>query len=159
MTNGQELRPRVRIPVLGMLSGFFGALGVLVLLQQYEVAYPTRTMTIAFLVGGVVLNLVVANVAAALTDRRPTAESAGNEATAVLVPATMDGGSWMPTHVVPHGGLPMWTTPDPSAAPVGRLDPGLDVVVDGREGNWAHVVCSNRWTAWVDGRLLQELVR
>ena len=64
MTNGQELRPRVRIPVFGMLSGFFGALGVLVLLQQYEVAYPTRTMTIAFLVGGVVLNLVVANVAA-----------------------------------------------------------------------------------------------
>jgi len=200
-----------RVPVLGMIGGFFGAIGVLLLFQQFEVLWPTRTMVIAFLIGGVLLNLIVANVVAAVTRRgaseraavdeqrvydppaydepvvdhfapydrptviTPTAVVAAEDPTVVLpttptdtpidtpidspVDTPFDTPAWTATHVVPAAGLPAWTDPDPAAAPATRLDPGLDVAVDRREGDWAHVVCSNGWAAWVDGRLLEELIR
>jgi hypothetical protein len=40
------------------------------------------------------------------------------------------------------------------------LDPGLEVRrVEQRDDGWAHIVCSNDWTTWVDGRRLVELPR
>jgi hypothetical protein len=193
---GEALSPGFRVPVLGMIGGFFGAIGCLLLFQQFEIFYPTRTMTIAFLVGGVLLNLVVANVVAAMargdrtgrvlvetpafeqpqpeqapyeqapyeqpTVMTPTATVA-EEPTVVLPIADVEAAAvepvWAPTHVVPAGGMQAWTDPDPQAAPVSTLDPGLDVVVDRRLGDWAHVSCSNGWAAWVDGRLLEEFIR
>lgn len=63
--------------------------------------------------------------------------------------------AYRPTHVVPAGGLPAWSRPDPAIAPDHRLDAGLDVMVAESFANgWARIVCSNTWTAWVDGRLL-----
>jgi hypothetical protein len=35
-----------------------------------------------------------------------------------------------------------------------RLDAGLEVQVDERRADWAHIVCSNGWAGWVDHRLL-----
>ncbi|WP_405014457.1 hypothetical protein [Kitasatospora sp. NBC_01539] len=61
-----------------------------------------------------------------------------------------------PTHVAPADGLQTWASPDPSRPSV-RLDPLLPVRLADSSGNWARVVCSNGWSAWVDGRLLVAL--
>ncbi|MGY6022850.1 hypothetical protein [Streptomyces spinosirectus] len=58
-----------------------------------------------------------------------------------------------PTHVVPGHGMPAWEAPDPGR-PTVPLDPLLPVQLAERRGDWAHVVCSNGWSAWVDGRHL-----
>ncbi|GAA5020947.1 hypothetical protein [Kitasatospora paranensis] len=61
-----------------------------------------------------------------------------------------------PTHVAPADGLQTWASPDPSRPSV-RLDPLLPVRVADSSGNWSRVVCSNGWSAWVDGRMLVAL--
>ncbi|WP_254711720.1 hypothetical protein [Streptomyces sp. TRM64462] len=58
-----------------------------------------------------------------------------------------------PTHVVPRSGMPAWETPGTSR-PAALLDALLPVQLVDRMGDWARIVCSNGWTAWVDGRLL-----
>ncbi|MFF7528963.1 SH3 domain-containing protein [Streptomyces bobili] len=58
-----------------------------------------------------------------------------------------------PTHVVPQQGMPAWEAPDP-ARPTVALDPLLPVRLVERRGDWGHVLCSNGWSAWVDGRHL-----
>ncbi|MFK4104357.1 hypothetical protein ACI2L1_30630 [Streptomyces sp. NPDC019531] len=58
-----------------------------------------------------------------------------------------------PTHVVPGLGMPAWEAPDP-ARPTVPLDPLLPVQLVERRGDWAHVLCANGWSAWVDGRYL-----
>ncbi|MFI1965187.1 hypothetical protein ACH429_13910 [Streptomyces pathocidini] len=61
--------------------------------------------------------------------------------------------AFRPGHVVPREGLPTWSAPD-GAHPSAPLDPLLPVEVTDRRGDWARVLCSNGWSAWVDGRLL-----
>ena len=63
----------------------------------------------------------------------------------------------MPTHRVPAGGLPAWTRSDASLPPAATLDPGLEVQLVSRWGDWANISCTNGWTAWVDGRRLELL--
>jgi hypothetical protein len=58
-----------------------------------------------------------------------------------------------PTHVVPGDGMPAWQAPDPGR-PTVPLDALLPVQLLERRGDWGHVLCSNGWSAWVDGRLL-----
>ncbi|MFI6206398.1 hypothetical protein ACIBAI_08350 [Streptomyces sp. NPDC051041] len=65
----------------------------------------------------------------------------------------MTTSGFRPTHVVPRHGLPAWEAPDP-ARPTVPLDPLLPVRLVERRGDWGHVLCSNGWSAWVDGRLL-----
>lgn len=63
-----------------------------------------------------------------------------------------------PTHLVPGTGVAAWDVPDPARAPVAQLDPGLPVrLFEQRPDGWAHVGCSNGWSTWVDGRLLNEV--
>lgn len=62
--------------------------------------------------------------------------------------------AYAPTHDAPQSGLPAYAAPDPTQAPVAQLDPGLDVQLVERRADWAHVVCSNGWEAWVDARRL-----
>ena len=64
---------------------------------------------------------------------------------------------WAPSHRVPDGGLPGWTTPDPAAAPSTTVPAGLQVVVAERAGDWARVVDLTGSTAWVDARRLVPL--
>lgn len=65
---------------------------------------------------------------------------------------------WAATHLVPAGGLPAWERPDPTLTPVATLDPGLDVAIAERTvSGWAHIVCSNGWSAWVDAARLEEV--
>ncbi|QKW07210.1 hypothetical protein HUT18_13210 [Streptomyces sp. NA04227] len=68
----------------------------------------------------------------------------------------MTTADFLPSHVVPPQGLPTWAAPD-GAQPLPPLDPLLPVVVVDRRGDWAHALCSNGWSAWVDGRLLLPL--
>ncbi|MCQ0021562.1 hypothetical protein M4914_00265, partial [Streptomyces somaliensis DSM 40738] len=49
--------------------------------------------------------------------------------------------------------MPAWETPG-TARPTVPLDPFLPVRLLERTGDWARVLCSNGWSAWVDGRLL-----
>ena len=60
---------------------------------------------------------------------------------------------FLPTHVVPPGGLSAWESPDPGR-PTVPLDALLPVQLLERRGDWGHVLCANGWSAWVDGRLL-----
>ncbi|MFH8377315.1 hypothetical protein [Streptomyces cyaneofuscatus] len=63
-----------------------------------------------------------------------------------------------PTHVIPPDGLPAWEAPD-VARPTDPLDALLPVRLAERRGDWAYVICSNGWAAWVDGRLLVSVPR
>jgi|SRR5581483_3911617 len=68
-------------------------------------------------------------------------------------------GGWHPTHVAPSGGTQAWATPDPDGPVIATLDPGVEVHVLERRGNWAHIICYNDWDAWVNGRTLVEYGR
>jgi hypothetical protein len=58
---------------------------------------------------------------------------------------------------VPAAGLGAWNEPDANRPQAARLTAGLDVEVIERWGDWARIVCSNGWTAWTDGRVLEPL--
>lgn len=59
-----------------------------------------------------------------------------------------------PTHRVPAGGMRSWPKPDATLAEGPSIDAGVEVAAVARQGDWAHVVCSNGWSAWVNGRAL-----
>lgn len=59
-----------------------------------------------------------------------------------------------PTHTAPASGLATYERPDPQLPPNASLDAGLEVQVIERLGQWARVLCSNGWSAWVDGAYL-----
>jgi hypothetical protein len=63
--------------------------------------------------------------------------------------------AWQPTHRIPPGGLDGYPTSDRSVGV--PIDPGVPVQVIERAGDWACIVASNGWTAWVDGRRLEPL--
>lgn len=65
--------------------------------------------------------------------------------------------TWAPTHVVGPGGLNARPEPDPHAAVIAQLTPGVQLAVVRTWGDWAQVVADNGWTAWVDGRRLRSL--
>ena len=69
-------------------------------------------------------------------------------------PAVAAPPPWAPTHAVGPHAIDAYATADGTTAPIGRLDPQLPVQVLREWGEWAHVVCSNGWTAWVDRRFL-----
>jgi hypothetical protein len=47
-----------------------------------------------------------------------------------------------------------WETPDGTGPPAATLDAHLEVQVVERRADWARIVCSNGWGAWVDARRL-----
>lgn len=59
-----------------------------------------------------------------------------------------------PTHTVPPQGLQAWAAPDPAGVVVATLGGGLPIQVTEVRGAWAHVLCSNGWRGWVDGRII-----
>ncbi|MFG2286769.1 hypothetical protein ACGFOU_12025 [Streptomyces sp. NPDC048595] len=70
----------------------------------------------------------------------------------------MTSPEFLPSHVVPPEGMATWSAPD-STLPSSPLDPLLPVQVVDRRGDWALALCSNGWSAWVDGRLLLTVPR
>jgi len=78
----------------------------------------------------------------------PEAAAAPLPAPAPVQPA------WTPGHKVPPQGMQAWAAPDPAGAVIATLGGHLPVQVTEVRGAWAHVLCSNGWTGWVDNRLL-----
>ncbi|WBP91040.1 SH3 domain-containing protein [Kitasatospora cathayae] len=72
-------------------------------------------------------------------------------------PGPPAGPAFRPTHRVPSGGMSAWTAPDPSLQAVTRIDARVELEILERAGDWAHIVCANGWSAWVDGRRIEEL--
>ena len=90
-------------------------------------------------------------------DDRSAAPAGKPRSTPAPRPSRATATRWVATHVVPEGGLPTWADADPNSAQTARLDGGLEVSVDATQGAWSHVVCSNGWSAWLDGRALEEV--
>ena len=61
---------------------------------------------------------------------------------------------WRPTHRVAAAGLDAWESQQ-GGQPIARLDPGLDVLVEQTDGDWARVSCDNGWSGWVDRHQLE----
>jgi hypothetical protein len=77
------------------------------------------------------------------------------EAAAIPVPAPVPAQpAWTPGQKVPPQGMQAWAAPDPAGAVIATLGGHLPVQVTEVRGAWAHVLCSNGWTGWVDNRLL-----
>jgi hypothetical protein len=136
--------------VAGALSG----LGVVVLLQQYGVAYPTGMVAIIAVIVGIAVQFAIAQVAA----RRNIAVAGVGFADSAPADVALDGSAsalWSPTHRVPAAGLDAWEERNGTVPPVAHLDEGLEITVDEISGDWAHITCENGWQAWVDARRLE----
>ncbi|MGO8687846.1 MAG: SH3 domain-containing protein [Candidatus Dormibacteria bacterium] len=70
------------------------------------------------------------------------------------MPSPAPAQPWTPSHRVPPQGMQAWAAPDPTGAVVATLGGHLPVQVTEVRGAWAHILCSNGWTGWVDDRLL-----
>ena len=139
-----------RIIIAGALSG----LGVIVLLQQYAVAYPTGMVTIIGIIIGIAVQFGIAQLAA----RRNIAVAGVGFADSAPADVALDGSAsalWSPTHRVPAAGLDAWEERNGTVPPVAHLDEGLEITVDEISGDWAHITCENGWQAWVDARRLE----
>ena len=127
-----------------LLAGLLSGIGVVVLLQQYAVLYPTGTIAIIGAVVGIGVQFGVGALAgtvrpASTLTRASTMDYASAYAGAPDVPdadiADVGAGDamlsdWTPTHRIPEDGLDTWPNPDPTLEPGPRLDAGLGVRVD-----------------------------
>jgi hypothetical protein len=68
----------------------------------------------------------------------------------------MSQNEFTPTHVAPQDGLQAWDEPDPSKPAIAQVQPGVRMQLLERRGAWAHVVFSNGWKGWVDGRRMLD---
>jgi len=165
MATTTTTKRRARIRPGGIFSGLLCGFALLILMQQFSVLYPTMALAIIFLVGGLVIGLVLPWLAGSMRARggatpapatAAATPAAAAAAAAEPTPAAPDIGAWTPTHTVPAGGLDTYAGPS-EANPSERLDGGLEVQVDERAGNRAHVICSNGWSCWVEGADLQAI--
>lgn len=63
-------RWRPRISAVGLVGGLLAGAGIVVLLQQYAVVYPTRAVAIEGLVGGLALGLIIPSLLRVFAVRR-----------------------------------------------------------------------------------------
>jgi RsiW-degrading membrane proteinase PrsW (M82 family) len=68
--------------------------------------------------------------------------------------ATWPSPAWLPTHLVPRGGIAAWSTPETANGPVTLLPERTELMVMAQAGDWARVGAENGWVGWVDSRLL-----
>ncbi len=134
------------------LKGFsdsLGAGGAAVLEAERAVAEARKAMDVG------AAAIAEANTLSAASAREADAQLQQQAQTlqqpAMAAPQT----SWTPTHKVPMQGMTSWAAADPKAPETAKLDPGLELEVVERLGDWAHVRASNGWMGWVDGRALQ----
>jgi len=152
----RRIRFRARISISGTLSGAVGGLGVVVLLQQFAIAYPTRNLTIVGLIGGAAVHLLLVNAGRVANVSRLNGRLAAAEARLAAAP-TVPG--FVVTHVVPPTGLEARLEPDAVQPVAAVLAGGVELQILQQSGDWAHVMGGNGWTGWVVARLLQAVRR
>jgi hypothetical protein len=143
-----------------MALGALGGLGTVVLLQQFAVAYPTRTLTLLGIGAGLLLPLAAAQLGGAAQPPPIDDLPAGPTSTPAEVVDDLPSGPtapWTPDLVIPAGGAPSWSGPEPWSPPSQRLDPGVEVRVLERVDGRVHVECSNGWTTWLDASGLEPV--
>ncbi|MGH2691262.1 MAG: membrane protein insertion efficiency factor YidD [Actinomycetota bacterium] len=141
---------RPRLSVLGIASGLLFSLGSGVLLQQYGVIWPSLSVGITFLVGGIVIGVLVPSLTRLRVVRRMNRRFEAIERARATVP-------WMATHAVPADGASVWDQPDPSLDAREEVAGGLQVRLVESRGDWARVTAENAWTGWVDARRLEAV--
>jgi hypothetical protein len=57
-------------------------------------------------------------------------------------------------HLIPAGGLPVWSAPDPTVSPVAHADEWQEVTVVEARGEWTLVRFSSGWIGWLAGSQL-----
>ena len=161
---------RKRHPIRGFVGGLFVGLGIALLLVLYgKIAFGTLTPYVIILAGvalGVVWAFVApvrrrrsddadlpASLPRAAPDTEPQFEPEPDATPSPTEPP--DASPFAATHVVPAAGLATYAGAEEGGGENGRLDPGLEVQVLEQHGDWAKILCSNGWSAWVDARLLQ----
>lgn len=93
--------------------------------------------------------------AAQLTAPMAAVPPTPSAAASVAAPATSaPAGAWAPTHEMKRR-ADAWAQPDPNAAVAGTLEKRVPVQILERRGDWAHIKCSNGWSAWIDARGLK----
>jgi hypothetical protein len=138
-----------KVSVLGLVSGAFGGLGVLILLQQSGTLYPTRTAALIGLVVGVGVGVglpMLATIGGPRTTMPPEE--------ALAAPAAPETVLAMRS---PADGMQGWDEPDPERAPMVELEGGRVLRVLEQRGDWALVVTDQDVRAWVDARRLESL--
>lgn len=88
---------------------------------------------------------------------QPADWSPGNAAPSQPAPAPQPvpaAPAWTPSHRVPPAGMDAWAVPDPTQRAIARIDGGVPIQVTETAGAWAHILCSNGWSGWVDYRIL-----
>ena len=165
-----RLKWRPRLFALAPLTGAITGVAGVVFLQQSSVIYLRLPVAPAAAGIGLLVGLVVANLARLLgtigLNRRLRHAEPGLEEEPVeprYPPIDhldkLDTFVWTPTHAVPRDsdGLPAWENADRSKPSVATLDAGLPVrVVEQRDG-LAQVVCSNGWVGWTDAAALEVI--
>jgi hypothetical protein len=161
---------RKRHPIRGFFGGLFVGVGIALLLVLYgKIAFGTLTPYLIIL-AGVALGAVWAFVAPVRRRRDDDADlpeslprtAPDTERQLEFEPDTTpspteppDASPFTATHVVPATGLATYAGAEEGGGENGRLDPGLEVQVLEQHGDWAKILCSNGWSAWVDSRGLQ----
>jgi len=139
-----------------IVAGGLSGLGVVILLQQYAVAYPTGMVTIIGVVVGIAAQFGITQIASRRTVGFATTGVASDSSAPAVVPVDASrSATWSPTHRVPASGLDAWEERNGAVPPVAHLDEGLEITVDEMSGDWARVTCENGWQAWVDARRLE----
>jgi hypothetical protein len=101
--------------------------------------------------------LAKVSLASAATTQPPVTVTPVQQPPSAPIVPTSTSAPWAPTHRVPGQGMSTWQAPDPSSSQGPHLDARLEVQVVEHRGDWARVVCSNGWSAWVDARTLESV--
>lgn len=87
--------------------------------------------------------------AAQLTAPMAAVPPTPSAAASVAAPATSaPAAAWAPTHEMKRR-ADAWAQPDPNAAVAGTLEKRVPVQILECRGDWAHIKCSNGWSAWI----------
>lgn len=155
MTTYAHARWTPRVSVVGILGGIVGAFGVVVLLQQYGRAYPTRSLLVVALAMGAITGVALPSLGRLYAVHRWNAYHSGQTSGAPAVTAAA-AAPMVVAYRLPAEPTAAWREPAGDATPDRYLDPSLDIALLERRGDWAHVQVPSGEDLWVDGRRIEQ---
>ena len=143
------------VPILPMAVGALGGVGVLGLLQQFAVAYPTRVLGDRQRCDRPPDPLGVQQIGNLSGGGAAAAATSGGGAAASAPAAAMTPG-WVADTVVGPNGVSAWAGPEAGSAPSQALNPGVELRLISRSGERVLVECANGWRTWVDAAAIGQ---